>query len=95
MGGTLFDDEAMKAIAKLPRLQTLELATARVTAQGVRNLAGSPVETLCGPDLKEDEIGSLGGLAKLSSYYRLWPAVRDSDLPSLGHIRNWPISVFT
>jgi Leucine-rich repeat (LRR) protein len=87
--GTLIDDDAMQAIAKLPRLQTLALSDrTRVTAQGVRNLAGSPVATLSGPDLKEDEIGSLGGLAKLSSFYRLWPAARDSDLPSLVRMKD-------
>ena len=83
--GTWCDDEPMKAIAKLPRLQTLSLESthSRVTAQGVRNLGGSPVETLWGPELKSDEISALGGLTRLSSYWRLWPAARDRDLPSL------------
>ena len=86
---TRCDDQAMISFAKLPRLQTLRLGdSSQVTAQGVRNLAGSSVETLPGPNLQSDEVGALGGLTKLSSYWRHWPAARDADLPSLAGLKN-------
>ncbi len=88
VSGTRCDDEAMKAIAKLPRLQTLVFHDNSIVGpKGVRNLGGSPVETLYGPPLKEGEIASLGGLTRLRSYYRLWPAARDSDLPNLARMK--------
>ncbi|MFN0056372.1 MAG: hypothetical protein ACKV0T_29860 [Planctomycetales bacterium] len=81
---TYCDDAALKEIAKLPQLRTLDLGdTSQITVQGVRNLAGSSVETLLGPELKPDEIAALGGLKNLTSYWRRWPAAPDRVLPSL------------
>ncbi len=89
LAATRCDDDAMAAIARLTHLKSLQLLDdSRVTAQGVRNLAGSPVEILWGPALKEEEIGSLGGLTRLSSYCIRWPAARDSDLPGLVRLKS-------
>lgn len=83
--GTRLDDKGLTWIARLP-LQTLSLGL-ESKIKSVRNLAGSSVEILHGPVLKEDELVALGRLSQLQSYWIHWPAIRDCDLPQMASLK--------
>ena len=85
VAGTRLNDDGLTWIAKLP-LQTLNLGL-ESKVKSIRNLAGSSVENLSGPGLKEDELVALGRLPQLQSYWIHWPAIRDSDLPRLTSLK--------
>lgn len=67
--GTEFDDEAMLAVARMPRLRTLHLGHFELTQRGLKALRGSPVEHLDFWLQRDQDVLLLGGLTNLRSWF--------------------------
>ncbi len=79
--GTKFGDDAMRDVARLPRLKDLRLGHMPLSEQGLKNLSGSSVERFEYWIRGDQNAGMLGGLKRLRSWYIGFTDLRVSELP--------------
>ncbi|MBC8871439.1 MAG: hypothetical protein H8E44_18605 [Planctomycetes bacterium] len=79
--GTKFGDEAMPAVAMLPRLKTLRLGHLKLTHRGLKALRGSSIERFDYWLRGDQSVALLGGMKKLKIWFIGYGNVPVNRLP--------------